>query len=246
MLYVDDTDLLHINFDRDKTVEDAHAAIQNSVNSWGNLLIATGGALKPEKCFYSSLSFEWVCRKWRYKDNSINSSYRVTVPLPKGGSAAIAHRPVSHAEKALGALTSPDGSSAGAILQMQEKVQQWVDAARNGHLHCQNVWFLLGLQFWPWVDYSLCNSTATYDELEHALQKQYYQILPLGGVIRTALLDCRMVDAGFYCPELPHPGVEALIAMSNKLLMHFGCRTALGTFLKTSYSFLLHELGVSF
>jgi hypothetical protein len=34
--------------------------------------------------------------------------------------------------------------------------------------------------------------------------------------------------------------------MSNKLLMHFGCRKALGTFLKTFYSFLLLELGVSF
>ena len=55
-----------------------------------------------------------------------------------------------------------------------------------------------------------------------------------------------MVDAGFYCPGLPHPGVEALIAMSNKLVMHYGCQTALGTLLKTSYSMLLLEVGVSF
>jgi len=34
--------------------------------------------------------------------------------------------------------------------------------------------------------------------------------------------------------------------MSNKLLMHYGCRTALGTLLKTSYSMLLLEVGVSF
>jgi hypothetical protein len=37
---------------------------------------------------------------------------------------------------------------------------------------------LLGVQFWPQVGYSLCNSTATYKELENAPQKQYYQILP--------------------------------------------------------------------
>jgi hypothetical protein len=55
-----------------------------------------------------------------------------------------------------------------------------------------------------------------------------------------------MADAGFYFPGLPHPGFEASIAMSNKLLMHFGCRTALGTFLRTSYSFLLLEIGISF
>jgi hypothetical protein len=168
------------------------------------------------------------------------------VSLPGGGSAAITHHPVSHAEKMLGALTSPDSDSASAILQMQEKVQQWVDAVRNGHLHRWNVWFLLGVQFWPRVGFSICNSMATYNELEHALQKQYFQILPLGGVIWTVPLDCRMVDAGFYCPGLPHPGVEALIAMTNKLLMNFGCRTALGNLLRTSYSLLLLELGVSF
>ncbi len=143
------------------------------------------------------------------------------MPLPGGGSAAIVHCPVTHAEKMLGALTSLDGSSSGALLQMQEKAPQWVNAVKNEHLHHFNVWFLLGVQFWPWVGYSLCNSMVTYEELENALQKQYYQILPLRGVIRMALLDSRMGDAGFYCPGLPHPGVEALIAMPNKLLMHF-------------------------
>ncbi len=60
ILYIDNTDLLHINFNKDKTAKDAHAAIQSSTNSWGDILITTGGTLKPEKCFYSTLSFEWV------------------------------------------------------------------------------------------------------------------------------------------------------------------------------------------
>jgi hypothetical protein len=55
-----------------------------------------------------------------------------------------------------------------------------------------------------------------------------------------------MIDAGFFCPGLPHPGVEALIAMTKKLLMHYGCRSALGDFMKTSYGYLTLELGVTF
>jgi hypothetical protein len=102
------------------------------------------------------------------------------------------------------------------------------------------------VQFWLRVGYSSCSSTATYDELENALQKQYYQILPLGGIIRTAPRDSRMIDAGFFYPGLPHPGVEALIEMTNKLLMHYGCRSALGDFMKTSYGYLTLELGVTF
>ncbi len=243
---MDNTDLLHNNLEDDKSVAKVHASIQASVNNWGNLLIATGGALQPAKCFYSIIFFEWTNGEWRYADNIILGYFGVTVPLPGGEAAEIGHRPVTHSEKMLGAMTSPDGNSSGRIRMMQETAQQWVDLVQNGHLHCWNVWFSLGVQFWPRVGYSLCSSTATYDELENALQKQYYQILQLGGIIRTAPLDSRMVDAGFLCPGLPHLGVEALIAMTNKLLMHYGCRLALGDFMKMSYSYLTLELGVSF
>jgi hypothetical protein len=139
ILYVNDTDLLHIDLTKDETVDKVHAAIQDSVNSWGNLLIVTGGALQPNKCFYSIISFEWVNGECRYKNNKIRGEFGATVPLPQNGRAPIAHSPVTHSEKTLGAMTSPDGSSRALIKMMQEKAQQWVNDVRNGHLHCQNV-----------------------------------------------------------------------------------------------------------
>ena len=59
ILYVNNTDILHINLTQDEGVNEVHSAIQSSVNSWGNLLIATGGVLQPSKCFYLVISFEW-------------------------------------------------------------------------------------------------------------------------------------------------------------------------------------------
>jgi hypothetical protein len=222
ILYVDNTDLLHINLEQDKLVAQVHESIQASIKNWGNLLIATGGALHPAKCFYSVILYEWTNGVWSYKDNSIREDFGVTVPLPRSAKVGIGHRPVTHLEKTLGAMTSPNSDSSGSLRMMQNKAQQWIDLVRNGHLHCRNIWFSLNVQFWPRVGYSLCSSTATYDELESALQKQYYQILSLGGIIRTMPLKSRTVDARFFCPGLPHPGVEALIAMTNKLLMHYG------------------------
>ena len=52
IFYVDNTDLLHINMDVEEKIFDVHAAIQRAIENWGRLLIATGGTLKPEKCFY--------------------------------------------------------------------------------------------------------------------------------------------------------------------------------------------------
>jgi hypothetical protein len=92
----------------------------------------------------------------------------------------------------------------------------------------------------------LCSSTATMQELKDALHQQYYQILPLGRVVRTTTVESRTMDAGFYGVGLPHLGIEALIAMTNKLIMHYGCNTATGKLMQTSYSLFYVEAGLSF
>jgi hypothetical protein len=56
----------------------------------------------------------------------------------------------------------------------------------------------------------------------------------------------RTINAGFYGVGLPHVGVEALIAMTNKLLTHYGCSTATGRFMKISYSLFFVKLGMLF
>jgi hypothetical protein len=182
-LYVDNTNILHIDLMKDESVDEVHMAIQGSVNSWGKLLIATGGVLQPQKCFYSVISFDWKNSEWQYAQNATRDDLRITVPLPDGSSAMISHKKVSHAEKMLGAMTSPDGNSTASISMMQEKVQDWINAVRSGHMHHRNVWFSLKVQFWPRVGYGLCSSTATLQELDNALHQQYFQILPLGRVV---------------------------------------------------------------
>ncbi len=100
--------------------------IQDSINSWGNLLIATGGVLQPAKCFYSIISFEWINREWHYAINANRKEFGISVPLLGGSNARISHKPVNHAEKTLGAMTSLDGNSCAAVCMMQEKAQQWI------------------------------------------------------------------------------------------------------------------------
>ena len=85
ILYVDDTDIIHIDLTRNETVDEVHRYIQESVDSWGNLLIATGGALQPAKCFYSIISFEGDRGAWRYASNESKAELGIRVPLPGGG-----------------------------------------------------------------------------------------------------------------------------------------------------------------
>jgi hypothetical protein len=57
------------------------------VNSWGNLLITTGGVLQPSKFFYSIISFEWKDGAWRYTNNMLNGDFGIKVPFLGGKEA---------------------------------------------------------------------------------------------------------------------------------------------------------------
>jgi len=87
---------------------------------------------------------------------------------------------------------------------------------------------------------------ATLLELDSVLMPLYEKMLPLGGIVSKANRGIRQLDRGFYGAGFPHPGVEATLEQTNKLLMHYGCRTALGTELQTSLELLVVDLGLSF
>jgi hypothetical protein len=87
---------------------------------------------------------------------------------------------------------------------------------------------------------------ATLSELEQVLHREYYQILQIGGIVRTTPVEGRTIDAGFFGIGLPHLGVEAVITATNKLLMHYGCNTTTGQLMQTSYLMFFFELGLSF
>jgi hypothetical protein len=115
-----------------KTIAEAHTTLQDSIHNWGRILIATGGALKPEKCFYHLISFSWKPDgTWQYSPNDKRSDLNIMVPTEDGSLAAIEHLPVTTPTKTLGQMTCSTGSSNGAIAQMNEKEQGWVDQAKS-------------------------------------------------------------------------------------------------------------------
>ncbi len=127
-LFVDDMDLVHVNMRAVETILDAHSWLQESVINWGCLLIATGGALKPGKCSYYLISFKWKADgTWIYENNVIRPDLAIGVPLADGNLVEIKHLPVSSVVKTLGSMTSPTGSSATVLGQMQHQGQEWVD-----------------------------------------------------------------------------------------------------------------------
>ncbi len=59
-------------------------------------------------------------------------------------------------------------------------------------------------------------------------------------------MESRTINSDFFGVGLPHLVVEVLIAMTNKVLMHYGCDTATGKYMQASYFLFFVELGISF
>ena len=85
VLVEDDTDVIHLDMTGREDVMDALYGLQQCVTSWGSLLIATGGALKPGKCFYHLISSKWKKDgTWAYDDNEEKEELQLEIPRPDG------------------------------------------------------------------------------------------------------------------------------------------------------------------
>ena len=160
--------------------------------------------------------------------------------------APISHLAFDDAQKTLGVTTCPSRNSAGSLNQMQDKAKKWFDLLTASQLHRRMMWFSVDRQMWPSVKYGFCCNMATLPELDSVLMPLYEKMLPLKGIVSKANWGIRQLDRGFYGAGFPHPGVEATLEQANKLLMHYGCRTALGTELQTYLELLVVDLGLSF
>ena len=86
--FVDDTDLF-VWLPELCTAEEVWQEMQASVDEWGMLLAATGGALKPEKCYWYNVSYVWDDRgAWSYASNVNQDLY---APLLDGTRVKIKH-----------------------------------------------------------------------------------------------------------------------------------------------------------
>eukprot|EP00956_Cyclotella_meneghiniana_P010074 scaffold13929_cov79-Cyclotella_meneghiniana.AAC.4 len=258
ILYVDDTDIIHLNMERVEVMSETHHALQFSLDSWSQLLIATGGSLKPEKCFYYLIGFVWDRQgKWQHVSVEGDEDYGLTVILPDQSRAAIEHLSVNEARITLGMSSCPSGNADSLLAKekdeaspspldlMRDKAMAWVNTAKTSGLNRRDVHFSVERKMWPKISYGLCANSAPYNEIVQAMHKPYHTLCALGGLVRSAKRELRYLDGGFYGFGLPHWGIEAIIASVNKILTHYGCESILGVQYQQSTELFLMELGRS-
>jgi hypothetical protein len=108
--------------EEDKGKEDAFLCLQEAITNWGKLLLASGGALNPIKCFFHLISFQWDKNgNWTYKNNEEDEDYQAAVPLADGLVGEIQHLGINKPIETLGSMTSPSGCAKGSIKYADER-----------------------------------------------------------------------------------------------------------------------------
>ena len=98
LLFVYDTDLIHINLKAEETAIVAYQSMQDSISNWGQLLIASVGAFKPFNYFYHLIYFFWnTYGSSTYENNEDVKDFNISVPVIDGSQLQIEHAAVGTA-----------------------------------------------------------------------------------------------------------------------------------------------------
>ena len=110
-MFVDDLDLFTWKEDITDPFELMLQA-QKEITQWSLLLNATGGALKPEKCFWYLLDYTCIEGKWAY---AVHSDFELAVTNPDGSRSSIRQEEILTSKKTLGIYDAPSGGNQGHL-----------------------------------------------------------------------------------------------------------------------------------
>jgi hypothetical protein len=239
-LFVDDIDLYTW---REDTLDPGEVWSQEQLEleHWSCLLNATGGVLKPEKCFWYLLDYECMDGKWKYVDMV---PHELVITNPDGTTSPIIQEPVATSKKTLGIHDSPSGGNLAHLTYIKEKVSVWVGRMTNGHLPSHMAWVACRHQLWPGVRYGLGTMTNDLEVTDNLLHKEDYRMLNVLGVVCSVTKGLRCLHTSFGGFGLFNLPVEQLACRMNMLMQHYHTSTNLSRKLDTSLRYLQLQLGM--
>ena len=106
-VYVDDTDLIYMgkNYDKSRSLLDK---LMMLVEGWKKNLWISGGTLRPEKCYWYAVKYEWVKGEWSYNKDKWKD---INILDMEGKNKTIEELHVEEAKEVVGVWLCPSGSN---------------------------------------------------------------------------------------------------------------------------------------
>jgi hypothetical protein len=189
VMYFDDTDLIHWARHPSCSPDQLIAAAQTATYAWGGLAIATGAAMKPDKCYTYFLSY-WYDRGRASKLRTINAlpgsiasitlpngaiaPSHLRVPLPDGTSAPIPTLCNEDASLMLGVWAGPASGGGKHIHEMARKGYTWADRMKSCPLPPNLAWKSFNHQLQPGMMWGITTVVMSPLKLLEQFQRVYF------------------------------------------------------------------------
>jgi len=214
---------------------------QLELTQWNTLLNATGGALKPKKCFWYMLDCTCEDEEWSYAEMTPRELF---VMNPDGTKSQINQEEVTVSKKTLEIHYSPAGGNEEHLKYIQQNASTWTDRMTNGHLPHHMAWIAYRLQLWPGLRYGLGTTANDIEEATSVNTKTDYRMLYILGMARTVTKGLRMLHTTFGGFGSRSVTTEQLKCQINMLLQHYHTYTNLSRKLDASLRYLQLQLGM--
>ena len=154
ILYVDDSDILVTADQEDESSISIFNRTQIAATAYQTAVHQTGGAVRPDKCRWYSIQFQWKQDKWSYckKYNSgklqIMDTNSVLQPVES--------LCVTQGWKGLGVVSSPSGNWDDHMKYLiMEKIIPWNNGISSSHLQKHDIHRAATTSIFKTIDYSL-------------------------------------------------------------------------------------------
>jgi hypothetical protein len=186
---VDDADLVQTARSGRRGFQEVADQMQEALSAWEGGLKATRGAIVPEKSHWYLIDFVWdKGGNWRY--TTINETEANIQIRDCTGTVKLLERlEVNDARRTLGVRLAPDGNNAAEFEFLRERVSDWADRIRTGHLPRRLVWELWQTTIAKSIPYPLPATTLSESQCRSIMAPLLAQGLSGIGAARSMKRD---------------------------------------------------------
>ena len=182
--YVDDTDLVEGATSPATTGDDISTLTQELLTWWNGLLRATGGALRPDKSFWTLVDFTFHNGSWRYKTIS-ELPATLNVSDAEGTPCVLKCLEACDAEETLGVKVAADGNWTAAAEALKEKAIALANQLRTGYIDKKDAWYVFNHVFARTLEYPMPATSITEAQWNDILKPFFPIFLNKIGIAST-------------------------------------------------------------
>lgn len=242
ILFVDDTDLFVSSQTPRESITSIAQRTQILVNRWTGALWASGGCLRPIKCWFYAVSFRWEGSDWKYEHKD-EMNISIEVPDNKGIMHKVRQINYDTPKETLGVSLRVDGKNDGVFKHLYESTTAWASQMKSAFLYRFEASLALMTTISKTWAYPLQVTTFSWDECERIMMPAYDVILSKMGLNKKLPRVFRFAPTTLGGFGLPHiyilQGLAHLIAM----LSHCGKNTQIGLMLVAQLELCNIEVG---